>query len=276
MGMAQDIEGAHQVNQESKEIEEFWTLMAKIVGVSAQPPQYVDACRSLKIDPKEPRWEHGYYADDNRADTLVLKPWQVQGAAWILQQEQGPLGAYLLADACGIGKTIQVLCSITASAKQQQRDIESGRVKNARPTLILAPSNCVEVWTDEITKYFPRIRVRRYYEAPDKVPAHLAPLTLKPKVKDLKDYLAKECAGDSVHTPWTVVVSSYETITNRCFPEVATNAAVAGSASEFPPPLDQLILPLCTVPILTLPQAPSHWLVKKTTPQICRIGSGSA
>ena len=249
MGKALDLEGIVPQDQEDSEIEKFWTLMAKISGVSAEPPPYAEACKILSLNPAEPRWTHGYAAGDIPENGLVLKPWQVQGAAWMVLQELGPLRAYLLGDACGIGKTIQVLCAISFAAKEIQAKIEAGKVRDARPTLILAPSNCVEVWTDEMTKYFPNIRVRRYYEAPDKVPPHLASLTLKPKVKDLKAYIEKECAGDNIKTPWTVIVSSYETMTSRCFVEVKTKTS--GEEGELL--WDQLILP--PLPLHTYPEA---------------------
>ncbi|OQD60625.1 hypothetical protein PENPOL_c022G04919 [Penicillium polonicum] len=39
----------------------------------------------------------------------ILKPWQITGVSWMLQQEASPLHGGILADACGLGKTLTAL-----------------------------------------------------------------------------------------------------------------------------------------------------------------------
>lgn len=50
--------------------------------------------------------------------SVIMKPWQVTGAQWILDQEASPINGGVVADACGTGKTIQVLMAIVFAAQQ--------------------------------------------------------------------------------------------------------------------------------------------------------------
>ncbi len=96
----------------------FWKLMNKISTVSAPTPSYKDACDELHLDPKEPRLMSA------GGDGVVLNPWQVIGMAWAMGQEAGPSRGGVIADACGIGKTIQMLSVISESVSIAQRRAE--------------------------------------------------------------------------------------------------------------------------------------------------------
>lgn len=83
----------------------FWKLLNDITGVSAQTVSYEHACRQLKLNPDEPKFP----ADK---PSLTLNAWQVGGLRWGIRQELGPVHGGIIADACGIGKTIQMLAII--------------------------------------------------------------------------------------------------------------------------------------------------------------------
>jgi SNF2 family DNA or RNA helicase len=94
----------------SERDEAFWTLMTKISKASAPTSDYATACRFLGVDLDDPvlHTEH--------TQTVTLKPWQVVGADWILRQESLPVRGGIVADACGTGKTIQMLTAIASAA----------------------------------------------------------------------------------------------------------------------------------------------------------------
>lgn len=77
--------------------------MNRVSNVSAPTPDYQLACEELELDPKEPRLMSA------GGDGVLLNPWQVIGVAWGLGQEAGPCCGGIIADACGIGKTIEAL-----------------------------------------------------------------------------------------------------------------------------------------------------------------------
>lgn len=83
----------------------FWKLLNDITGISARTDTYEEACSELNINPDEPK-----YPADN--PTLTLNPWQVAGLRWGINQEICPVRGGIIADSCGIGKTIQMLAII--------------------------------------------------------------------------------------------------------------------------------------------------------------------
>ncbi|KAJ5409164.1 uncharacterized protein N7487_003523 [Penicillium crustosum] len=91
--------------------------------------------------------------------STILKPWQVTGVSWMLQQEASPLHGGILADACGLGKTLTALTLIYQAALVQPRP-------PYRPTLILVPSALIDTWLLEIERHFgDALTVRLFYGA---------------------------------------------------------------------------------------------------------------
>lgn len=66
---------------------------------------------------------------------ITLRPYQVEGVKWMMQQEK--LGGGFLCDEMGLGKTIQILSLIKA---------------NGGNTLVIAPKSVVHQWEDEIKR----------------------------------------------------------------------------------------------------------------------------
>ena len=48
--------------------------------------------------------------DDTKRTTTILQPWQSSAIAWLMRQLDSPLHGGVLADACGLGKTLTSLC----------------------------------------------------------------------------------------------------------------------------------------------------------------------
>ena len=72
-----------------------------------------------------------------------LRPYQIQGAAWLLNRARARLGA-LLADEMGLGKTVQTLALIEALP---------------RTTLVVCPSSLVWNWKREAQHFLPGLSV---------------------------------------------------------------------------------------------------------------------
>eukprot|EP00438_Fugacium_kawagutii_P000796 Skav226658 [mRNA] locus=scaffold2733:209570:219498:+ [translate_table: standard] len=75
----------------------------------------------------------------------VLRPYQVQGYRWLLNNARHGLGC-LLADDMGLGKTIQAIALIL----QLREESWEGLLK---PMLIVAPTGLLHNWQREITKW---------------------------------------------------------------------------------------------------------------------------
>ena len=98
--------------------------MAGVSSVSAATLTYEEACAALDLDPAEPRASWGIEDANSDRRGVQLKPWQVQGIAWMAQQESSPLQGGILADACGLGKTSTILGLIAYRAQQQCQNAE--------------------------------------------------------------------------------------------------------------------------------------------------------
>jgi SNF2 family DNA or RNA helicase len=159
----------------------------------------------------------------NRVSGLLLNLWQVMGAAWILQQEQGLIGGGVVADDCGVGKTVSALTAIKVDADRAKAKAASGEKVTFRPTLILAPSIVVDVWFTECQQFFPDLLMYRYFETKTKV----SNLTLRERVlpsnpDHLRRWLETECPSDDPATGYKIVVSSYSTWWQRTLKQQTT------------------------------------------------------
>jgi SNF2 family DNA or RNA helicase len=81
--------------------------------------------------------------------TATLRPYQLQGLAWLQHLRAHGLGGFL-ADDMGLGKTAQTIAHIAI-------EHEEGRLE--RPALIVVPTSLVSNWASELAKFAPHLRV---------------------------------------------------------------------------------------------------------------------
>lgn len=142
------------------------------------------------------------------------------GAAWILGQEQDVIGGGIVADDCGVGKTVTTLTAILAAARRLEST--AAAATTFQPTLILAPSIVVDVWFAECQQFFPDLTMFRYFETRHKVSnLTLRERVLPPAPAALRQWLADECPSNDPATARKIVVSSYTTWWQRTLIEQA-------------------------------------------------------
>jgi len=83
-----------------------------------------------------------------------LRPYQVEGHAWLARLAAWGAGA-CLADDMGLGKTIQAISLLLDRTKQG-------------PALVVAPTSVTLNWVDELRRFAPSLRPVIYGEAPDR------------------------------------------------------------------------------------------------------------
>lgn len=95
-------------------------------------------------------------SDYNVPDTFKgnLRPYQVTGFSWMLQNIRHGFGS-ILADDMGLGKTIQLLAVI--SYLKENVLLGKGKV------LIVVPTSILTNWVKEIRKFAPSLRVKVYH-----------------------------------------------------------------------------------------------------------------
>ncbi len=78
----------------------------------------------------------------------VLRPYQIQGVAWLLFLRNNHFGG-ILADEMGLGKTLQTLAFLQSTIG----------AKDCRPSLIVCPTSLVYNWVEEAKKFTPELKV---------------------------------------------------------------------------------------------------------------------
>ncbi|KAL4777955.1 SNF2 family N-terminal domain-containing protein [Aspergillus varians] len=116
--------------------------------LSAPPPCYQTSCTSLSVRPDHPSVGP---CSTRPVEEVVLMPWQVSGVAWMIEQEQSPVRGGILADQCGLGKTLQALMLVYVASLQEAVNPPN---QPRKPTLILCPSGLIDTWLTEITRRF--------------------------------------------------------------------------------------------------------------------------
>lgn len=98
---------------------------------------------------------------------VTLRPYQYEGARWLIWHQQNQLGA-LLADDMGLGKTVQTLCALlylknkillSENQNLQVKDLfaQDVRESNYLKSLLILPSSLVFNWLAEIEKFAPSL-----------------------------------------------------------------------------------------------------------------------
>ncbi|KAJ6089266.1 Helicase C-terminal [Penicillium canescens] len=119
--------------------------------VSAITPSFDEAITRIGLDVHENSHAVLHPPNTFQIPPTFLKPWQVTAVAWMLDQEASPLHGGLLADACGLGKTISALTLIW-TANQPSLPVDPTRT--FAPSLILVPNALVDTWVTEIDRHF--------------------------------------------------------------------------------------------------------------------------
>ncbi len=98
--------------------------------------------------------------------TATLRPYQLDGVAWMSRLHNLGLGR-ILADDMGLGKTLMAM-SLLAKAKADD---------GQKPNLVVAPTSVLDVWVDEAKRHIPSLNVFKWHGRDRKGLIELAPET---------------------------------------------------------------------------------------------------
>ena len=107
-----------------------------------------DARLKLTLSPEMEAWRQRVLAAPQSPPqtAAILRPYQRRGVEWMHHLCEVDCHG-LLADEMGLGKTLQVLALLAIRATKE------------RPSVIVCPASVVPVWREEVSKFFPEIRV---------------------------------------------------------------------------------------------------------------------
>jgi SNF2-related domain len=169
---------------------------------------YMQACKNMRLDPADPHWMVPQAGSPPKKCTL--HPWQVIGADWLRRSKREADISPLLADGCGLGKTIQTLAAIYAD----YLDAAAGRIPGPyRPTLIVAPAILAGNWVnDNVTLLANALDVWLWQSRSGDMGTEIVPKSrlLNHSDKNLKQWIQSLDQNDPA-TLLQVVVTSYGT-----------------------------------------------------------------
>lgn len=80
-------------------------------------------------------------ADDAKGAMTVLQPWQPSAIGWLMRQLDTPPHGGILADSCGLGKTLTALALVYYSILRQiQRNKDAAEPKPYQASLFVVPA----------------------------------------------------------------------------------------------------------------------------------------
>lgn len=124
-----------------------------------------------------------------------------------MDQESRSLGGGILGDACGLGKTLTVPSLILFSARKTQLD--GGRDIEHWPKIVVAPAGVIDVWIQEIDRYFgDQLTVLIFHGSPGTANRLRKRHSLIKDIDHLHERVGQLDPKD-VRTALTVVVTSY-------------------------------------------------------------------
>ncbi|KAI1935071.1 DNA repair protein rad16 [Ophidiomyces ophidiicola] len=115
--------------------QDFLSLQIQLNSVGMVVPNYTISCAILGLDPNM-----SLVAD------VTLELWQVTGIIWMLEQKSSQIEDDILENESDMNKTIESLDLISLTTK-----LFSDPYK---PILIMAPSQPIDTWMNELKKYF--------------------------------------------------------------------------------------------------------------------------
>lgn len=117
----------------------FQTMIVSGFGENKFAVDYVTACGNLQLDPTNPHWMI-------KERKCGLKAWQVIGIDWLQRCRQVEGINPLLADDCGLGKTLQGLGAVWASYLDCLGDHPKRAPGTYRPSLVVCPRILCANW----------------------------------------------------------------------------------------------------------------------------------
>ena len=202
---------AEEVDQQKQR--DFWQLQTTINNRSAKPKPYTTACQYLDVEPDACVLRNG--------DGVSLYPWQAQGIVWLLEMLKSELKCGFLADDVGLGKTITALATLSVGVDAAKRNLRDnshhmspmGKIALEGPyfpTIILCPSNALQVWQKEIEENFPEMTLFKYFGDPKKKDPKDKSKILPKSIEKVTDWVDEFETTDPA-TALNIVLTSYAT-----------------------------------------------------------------
>lgn len=214
---------------QTEEHADFWSLRKDLSTISAAVPSFADSCIELGYDPAEHAKDDISIQDSANAASLTLMPWQVQGAAWMRNQENGPVKGGMVSDDSGTGKTILALLFLAKQAEKIAAEHKAGKEVDCRPTLVICPSSTLEIWLSEWRSHFQGcLNLRLLYGSPKvEEDAGRSCVMLPSNVLQAYREIVTTMDRNTASSAQSIVLTTYETMYKRGLQKLSRQKAEA-------------------------------------------------
>ncbi|KAF4995405.1 hypothetical protein FGRMN_5189 [Fusarium graminum] len=152
-----------ETQDKDKEILETLRIQRDLMGVLLPENNDLEQiCNDLGIDTENIDWKEGIRLPHMDEDAPAAKPHQITGANWVCETLNSPIRAAILADDCGIGKTLQIGIALLINYLRVKASIRDGTFRpldssrKFRPSIIFCPSSATisHQIVEEFSKWF--------------------------------------------------------------------------------------------------------------------------
>jgi hypothetical protein len=199
---------------------EVWSDKAttqKLEQVSAPSAPLVEACNYAGIPIIDGQPTLNLRDKDGSARTTALQPWQPSAITWLLHQLENPLRGGILADGCGLGKTLTSLCLVHYSI---ERSVKKNPQADFGATLIVVPAKVILQWVSQIEQYFGGLfKIWIFWGTSE----HISNPRRKGRTISSTDELLEKLENldeKDPQTAYNIVVTTYDTMRQRTIKEV--------------------------------------------------------
>ena len=117
---------------EADALDAFLELQDRLNRNSASPPSFDECEKDMAFEVMQDLDEIDDISKHNFSVSylgLRLKPWQPQASCWIVRMLESEIGAAILGDYAGLGKTVSVLVALVELAARQHSNVEEWQEK---------------------------------------------------------------------------------------------------------------------------------------------------
>ncbi|KAF7917809.1 hypothetical protein EAE99_009185 [Botrytis elliptica] len=218
--VAKSIERPAHIKEDSfykslEEVEAFWAKMKNVSTISVETPTFNEACKLRGMDPTT-RTKEGL--------KFSYHHMQVADIAWMAIQEDSPIRGGIVANECGLGKTLEIYGliheqSLTAIKQHRESGPQVGvEKKKYKPTLVLVPSAVIGVHVKESDLFQSELQVYLYYGSESTVPYNRKDRLIQRNTSKGKNGLQAFLQNLDFNDPETtrvVILSTYTTFASR-------------------------------------------------------------
>ncbi|KAK1503144.1 uncharacterized protein CCOS01_17083 [Colletotrichum costaricense] len=183
-------------------------------GNIPEPKDLASIVAGFQIAPEGATWDKCPINKD--LPDFVLKPHQIRDIDWLLEQLKHPIRGAILANECGIGKTMTALYALAEAIRRHVIEHEGDPEWRYYPSAIVMPASVLDQTFKVIKENFYHLfKVHVFYQTPKTAPKHRVKETLDKTKGLVKLFDRLKAERNKPETASNIILMSYTTNNRR-------------------------------------------------------------